>query len=148
MSAPRLLLIDELSLGLAPAIVDRLCDALRELNRSGLTLLVVEQDVAIALDLAHHAVVMDTGRITHAGRASELAHDPAIQKAYLGTSSFDPRKDGNGEGRSVPARRLRYISAFFQYSGGRRGGSRLRDRARAPCQAGPIAEGFQMWRRT
>jgi branched-chain amino acid transport system ATP-binding protein len=85
MSAPRLLLIDELSLGLAPAIVDRLCDALRELNRSGLTLLVVEQDVAIALDLAHHAIVMDTGRITHAGKSSELSHDPAIQKAYLGT---------------------------------------------------------------
>jgi branched-chain amino acid transport system ATP-binding protein len=85
MSAPRLLLIDELSLGLAPAIVDRLCDALRELNRGGLTLLVVEQDVAIALELAQHAVVMDTGRITHAGRSSELAHDPAIQKAYLGT---------------------------------------------------------------
>jgi branched-chain amino acid transport system ATP-binding protein len=85
MSAPRLLLIDELSLGLAPAVVDRLCDALRELNRGGLTLLVVEQDVATALDLARHAVVMDTGRITHAGRTSELAHDPAIQKAYLGT---------------------------------------------------------------
>ena len=85
MSAPRLLLIDELSLGLAPAIVDRLCDALRELNRGGLTLLVVEQDVAIALDLAQHAVVMDTGRITHAGASARLAHDPAIQKAYLGT---------------------------------------------------------------
>ena len=85
MSAPRLLLIDELSLGLAPAIVDRLCDALRELNRGGLTLLVVEQDVATALELAQHAVVMDTGRITHAGTSSELSYDPAIQKAYLGT---------------------------------------------------------------
>jgi branched-chain amino acid transport system ATP-binding protein len=85
MSAPRLLLIDELSLGLAPAIVDQLCDALRELNKRGLTLLVVEQDVAIALELAHHAVVMDSGRITRAGTTSELARDPAIQKAYLGT---------------------------------------------------------------
>ena len=85
MSAPRLLLIDELSLGLAPAVVDRLCDALRQLNRAGLTLLVVEQDVAIALELAQHAVVMDAGRITHAGPSAALAHDPAIQKAYLGT---------------------------------------------------------------
>ena len=85
MGAPRLLMIDELSLGLAPAIVDRLCDALRELNRSGLTLLVVEQDVAIALDIAHHAIVMDSGRITRIGRSSELSQDPAIQKAYLGT---------------------------------------------------------------
>jgi branched-chain amino acid transport system ATP-binding protein len=85
MGAPRLLLIDELSLGLAPAIVDHLCDTLRQLNREGLTLLVVEQDVATALDLAHHAAVMDSGRITHAGTSAELAHDPAIQKAYLGT---------------------------------------------------------------
>jgi branched-chain amino acid transport system ATP-binding protein len=85
MSAPRLLLIDELSLGLAPAIVDTLCDALRELNRAGLTILVVEQDVAIALELAEHASVMDSGRITHAGTSRELADDPAIQRAYLGT---------------------------------------------------------------
>ena len=85
MSAPRLLLIDELSLGLAPAVVDSLCDALRELNRAGLTILVVEQDVAIALELAEHAAVMDSGRVTHAGTSRELADDPAIQKAYLGT---------------------------------------------------------------
>jgi len=85
MSAPRILLIDELSLGLAPAIVDRLCDTLRELNRGGLTLLVVEQDVAIALELAHYAFVMDSGRIAHAGKSGEVSDDPAIQKAYLGT---------------------------------------------------------------
>lgn len=85
MSAPRMLLIDELSLGLAPAIVDRLCDTLRDLNRGGLSLLVVEQDVAIALELAHYAFVMDTGRITHAGTSGQLSDDPAIQKAYLGT---------------------------------------------------------------
>jgi branched-chain amino acid transport system ATP-binding protein len=85
MSAPRLLLIDELSLGLAPAIVDNLCDALRALNKAGLTILVVEQDVAIALELAHYAAVMDSGRIAHAGSSRDLADDPAIQKAYLGT---------------------------------------------------------------
>ena len=85
MSAPRLLLIDELSLGLAPAIVDQLCDALRALNRAGLTLLVVEQDVAIALELAQHAFVMDTGRITHSGQSSVLVNDPAIREAYLGS---------------------------------------------------------------
>jgi len=84
MSAPRMLLIDELSLGLAPAIVDQLCDTLRELNRAGLTLLVVEQDVAIALELAQRAFVMDTGRITRAGDAGALANDPAIREAYLG----------------------------------------------------------------
>jgi branched-chain amino acid transport system ATP-binding protein len=85
MSAPKLLLIDELSLGLAPAIVDQLCDTLRALNRDGLTLLVVEQDVAIALDIAHHGFVMDTGRIVSSGEASALAKDPAIREAYLGS---------------------------------------------------------------
>lgn len=84
MSAPRMLLIDELSLGLAPAVVDQLCDTLRALNRAGLTLLVVEQDVAIALDLARHAFVMDTGRIVSSGEAGALANDPAIREAYLG----------------------------------------------------------------
>lgn len=85
MSAPKLLLIDELSLGLAPAIVDQLCDTLRALNRAGLTLLVVEQDVAIALDIAHHGFVMDTGRIVSSGEARALANDPAIREAYLGS---------------------------------------------------------------
>ncbi len=85
MSAPKLLLIDELSLGLAPAIVDQLCDALRTLNQGGLTLLVVEQDVAIALELAQHAFVMDTGRITRSGQSEALANDPAIREAYLGS---------------------------------------------------------------
>ncbi len=84
MSAPRLLLVDELSLGLAPVVVDQLCDALRALNRDGLTLLVVEQDVATALELAQHAFVMDSGRITRSGASSALRDDPAIREAYLG----------------------------------------------------------------
>jgi branched-chain amino acid transport system ATP-binding protein len=84
MSAPRLLLIDELSLGLAPAVVDQLGDALRLLNREGLTILVVEQDVATALDLAQRAFVMDTGRITRSGPSEALRNDPAIREAYLG----------------------------------------------------------------
>lgn len=84
MSAPRLLVIDELSLGLAPAVVDQLCDALRRLNQEGLTLLVVEQDVATALELAQHAFVMDTGRVTRSGSSETLRNDPAIREAYLG----------------------------------------------------------------
>ncbi|MBI3372339.1 MAG: ABC transporter ATP-binding protein [Betaproteobacteria bacterium] len=84
MSAPRLLVIDELSLGLAPAVVDQLCDALRLLNREGLTILVVEQDVATALELAHRAFVMDTGRVTRSGPCEALRNDPAIREAYLG----------------------------------------------------------------
>jgi branched-chain amino acid transport system ATP-binding protein len=84
MSSPRLLLIDELSLGLAPAVVDQLCDALRVLNAAGLTILVVEQDVATALELARHAFVMDTGRVTRSGPSEGLRNDPAIREAYLG----------------------------------------------------------------
>jgi branched-chain amino acid transport system ATP-binding protein len=85
MGRPRLLLIDELSLGLAPAIVDQLCDALRALNREGLSMLVVEQDVATALELSHRAFVMDTGRVTRSGTSAALRDDPAIREAYLGT---------------------------------------------------------------
>jgi branched-chain amino acid transport system ATP-binding protein len=85
MSRPRLLLIDELSLGLAPLVVDELCDRLRALNDEGLTILVVEQDVAIALELASTAFVMDTGRVTRSGPSAELRDDPAIHEAYLGT---------------------------------------------------------------
>ena len=84
MSVPRLLIIDELSLGLAPSIVDQLCDTLQSLNREGLTILVVEQDIATALDLARHTLVMDTGRVTRAGPSAELRNDPAIREAYLG----------------------------------------------------------------
>ena len=84
MGRPRLLLIDELSLGLAPAVGDQLCDTLRMLNGEGLAVLVVEQDVATALDLATQAFVMDTGRITRSGASAELLNDPAIREAYLG----------------------------------------------------------------
>ena len=85
MSRPRLLLIDELSLGLAPVVVDELCVTLRTLNQEGLTILVVEQDVATALELASIAFVMDTGRVTRSGSSAALQDDPAIREAYLGT---------------------------------------------------------------
>ena len=85
MSAPKLLMIDELSLGLAPAAVDTLCDALKRLNAEGLTMLVVEQDVTTALELASRAFVMDGGRITRSGTSDELHHDPAVREAYLGS---------------------------------------------------------------
>jgi len=85
MGRPRLLLVDELSLGLAPAVVDQLSDALRALNRDGLSMLVVEQDVAIALELASRAFVLDTGRVTRSGTSAELRDDPTIREAYLGS---------------------------------------------------------------
>ena len=84
MAAPRLLLIDELSLGLAPKVVDELIAALRKVNAAGTSLLVVEQDVATALEFADHAYVIDQGRSVAAGTAADILSDPSVRAAYLG----------------------------------------------------------------
>ena len=84
MSAPRLLMIDELSLGLSPLLVEQLVEALQVLNREGLSILVVEQDVVAALELSSTAYVMDMGRIVQSGASADLMGDPAIRRAYLG----------------------------------------------------------------
>jgi branched-chain amino acid transport system ATP-binding protein len=84
MARPSLLLIDELSLGLAPRMVELLSERLREINKGGVAVLLVEQDVMNALELADRAYVIDHGRITKAGPASGLAGDPAIREAYMG----------------------------------------------------------------
>jgi branched-chain amino acid transport system ATP-binding protein len=84
MSRPKLLMIDELSLGLAPMLVERLSDALLEINRSGITILLVEQDVMTAFEIARHGFVIETGRVGMHGMTKDLAEDPAIRQAYLG----------------------------------------------------------------
>lgn len=84
MARPKLLMIDELSLGLAPRAVEKLTEALQEINRRGLTILLVEQDVMTAFDLASHGVVVETGRVTLAGPTAELAQQPRVREAYLG----------------------------------------------------------------
>jgi branched-chain amino acid transport system ATP-binding protein len=84
MSAPRLLMIDELSLGLSPLLVEQLVAALRTLNDEGMSILLVEQDVTTALELCHSAYIMDMGRIVRAGHGAELLADPIIRDAYLG----------------------------------------------------------------
>jgi branched-chain amino acid transport system ATP-binding protein len=84
MARPQLLMIDELSLGLAPRAVERIADALREINRTGATVLLVEQDVLTAFELADYAYVVETGRIAMEGATSALADDPRVQQAYLG----------------------------------------------------------------
>ncbi len=84
MSAPRLLMIDELSLGLSPLLVEQLVEALLALNREGLTILVVEQDVVAALEVSTTAYVMDTGRVTQHGASDALLADPSVRRAYLG----------------------------------------------------------------
>jgi branched-chain amino acid transport system ATP-binding protein len=84
MSRPKLLMIDELSLGLAPKMVDHLGTALREIMKGGLALLLVEQDVATAFDLTHRGVVVDSGRVKLTGSTEELAVNPMVQQTYMG----------------------------------------------------------------
>ncbi len=87
MAAPRLLMIDELSLGLAPRLVEELSAALVKINETGLSILLVEQDVLTALDLSHRAFVMVSGRVTLSGPSKSLADNPFIREAYLGIAS-------------------------------------------------------------
>lgn len=84
MSRPRLLLLDEPSLGLAPTIVQKLAQIIRELNRAGATILLVEQNARMALRLAHRAYVLATGRVAGAGTGRELLDDPFVRDMYLG----------------------------------------------------------------
>lgn len=84
MSKPKLLLLDEPSLGLAPIIVSRIFKILRDINKQGTTILLVEQNAKAALRLANRAYVLETGRIVIAGAAAQLENDPGIKKAYLG----------------------------------------------------------------
>jgi branched-chain amino acid transport system ATP-binding protein len=85
MSRPRLLLMDEPSLGLAPLIVAEIFDILAELNRDGITIFLVEQNAHMALKVAHQFYLMEQGRVTFQGTPGELAEDEVIQRAYLGT---------------------------------------------------------------
>jgi branched-chain amino acid transport system ATP-binding protein len=84
MSRPKLLMIDELSLGLAPQAVERITEALRSINKTGMSILIVEQDVITALELAHHACVIEKGRVAISGEAHALAKNPKIREAYIG----------------------------------------------------------------
>jgi len=84
MSGPRLLLIDEPSLGLSPQLVDAVFDGLSNLNRSGTSLLLVEQNMMLALELATRAYVMQSGRIALKGTAQEISASDEVRQAYLG----------------------------------------------------------------
>jgi branched-chain amino acid transport system ATP-binding protein len=84
MARPQLLLLDEPSLGLAPMIVLRIFEVIRELNNSGTTVMLVEQNARLALKLAHRGYVMETGAIIMADDASKLLEDPRVKDAYLG----------------------------------------------------------------
>lgn len=84
MARPQLVLMDEPSMGLAPLLVETIFEIIREINQSGTTILLVEQNAHMALSIAHRAYVLETGRIVLEGSARELVDNPEVRKAYLG----------------------------------------------------------------
>ena len=86
MSRPKLLLLDEPSMGLAPILVDKIFEIIQEINREGVTILLVEQNALIALGIADRGYVLETGKVILSNRADILRDDNAVRKAYLGIS--------------------------------------------------------------
>ena len=86
MARPSLIMMDEPSLGLAPLVVKSIFDIIKEINRNGITVLLIEQNTNMALQAAHTAYVLETGKITMSGKCSELIQDERIKEAYLGKS--------------------------------------------------------------
>jgi branched-chain amino acid transport system ATP-binding protein len=84
MGRPKILLLDEPSLGLAPQIIDGLFDAIEAINKGGMSILLIEQNAALALEISHRAYVIETGRIILEGRARDVLDDARVQEAYLG----------------------------------------------------------------
>jgi branched-chain amino acid transport system ATP-binding protein len=84
MSRPRLLLLDEPSMGLAPVLVERIFEIIREINKQGTTILLVEQNANVALEIATRGYVLETGTIVNSAPAAVLREDPAVREAYLG----------------------------------------------------------------
>ncbi|HDQ40880.1 MAG TPA: ABC transporter ATP-binding protein [Desulfonatronum sp.] len=84
MARPRLLLLDEPSLGLAPIVVENIFEVIAQINAEGTTILLVEQNAQMALQVAHRGYVLETGRVTMSGTSSELLADPKVREAYLG----------------------------------------------------------------
>ncbi len=84
MSRPKILLMDEPSMGLAPIIVQEIFAIIQSINKSGTTILLVEQNASMALSIANRAYVIETGRIVLEGNASDLMDDESVRKAYLG----------------------------------------------------------------
>jgi branched-chain amino acid transport system ATP-binding protein len=84
MVRPKLLLLDEPSMGLAPKIVEQILETIASINKSGVTVLLVEQNAAMALAISHRGYVLETGQVILEGKASELAGNDLVRQAYLG----------------------------------------------------------------
>jgi branched-chain amino acid transport system ATP-binding protein len=90
MACPRLLLIDEPSLGLAPTVVEQVFDVIRAIHEGGVSILLIEQNVAKSLAIAERAYVLEGGRIVSEGKPAELLERPHIREAYLGETVNEP----------------------------------------------------------
>ena len=86
MTAPKILFLDEPSLGLAPILMETIFEHIREINRQGITILLVEQNARLALEIAHRGYVLETGKIVLEGRAQELQQNELVRHAYLGVN--------------------------------------------------------------
>jgi branched-chain amino acid transport system ATP-binding protein len=98
MAAPKLLLLDEPSLGLAPQMVERIAEVIREINGQGTSVLLVEQNAGMALALADHAHVLEVGEVRLSGPADELARTDAVRRLYLGEADEPATTDGAAPG--------------------------------------------------
>jgi branched-chain amino acid transport system ATP-binding protein len=87
MSRPKMLLLDEPSMGLAPIMVQRIFEVVREVAAQGMTILLIEQNAKLALQVSHRAYVMDGGLVSFEGRSADLLHDPRVREAYLGEAA-------------------------------------------------------------
>ncbi|MEU6844953.1 ABC transporter ATP-binding protein [Streptomyces sp. NPDC046716] len=105
MAEPRLLLLDEPSLGLAPLMAARIADTIREINAQGVSVLLVEQNAALALRLASYAYVLDVGEVALHGPADELAGSDEVRRRYLGVVDEDAVADASGGVREAPVLR-------------------------------------------
>jgi branched-chain amino acid transport system ATP-binding protein len=85
MARPRLLMLDEPSMGIAPILVARIYETIGEINKAGVAILLVEQNANYALDISRRGYVLETGRVVLRGQSAELRDDPEVQRAYLGT---------------------------------------------------------------
>jgi branched-chain amino acid transport system ATP-binding protein len=85
MARPKLLMLDEPSMGIAPILVARIYETIGEINKSGVAILLVEQNANYALDISSRGYVLETGRVVLLGESAKLRDDPEVQKAYLGT---------------------------------------------------------------
>ena len=129
MSRPKLMMLDEPSLGLAPLVVQDIFSIIREINRQGMTVLLIEQNANMALKIADLAYVLETGRITMSGTGAELLADEKVKEAYLAST-----------GKAIPyesRRREAVPLSFFRAGAGRdgRGGARSprRDGSKVFC---------------